>query len=65
MRYSEYDACVECNLDLWKWESNEYPAWFKEYVVAFHNMRGLVEMHTEDAKSKDIERQSKKGKRGR
>lgn len=66
MRYVEYDACITCGLDLWKWESNVYPIWFKEHVIAFHNMHGLVEMHTEDAKGKAMEQRSKgKGRRGR
>lgn len=67
LRYIEYDACVSCGLDLWMWETNTYPKWFKEHVVAFYNMKGQVAMHTEDAVAKQSEREASKARsrRGR
>ena len=65
--YSEWDACLGCGLDLWMWESNVYPKWFKVYVIAFHNMRTLISLHTEEAVSKESEKNVAKAraKRGR
>lgn len=62
LRYSEWDACVSCNLDLWAWETNMYPKWFKEYVVAFHNLRRTVSLHTEDAVAQQSERDMAKAR---
>ena len=54
MKYLEWDACVSCGLDLWKWVEDGYPDEFKYQVIAFHNMRTLVRAHTEDARSSAI-----------
>lgn len=47
--YEEWDACVECGLDLEKWYENEYDIGFKHMVVAFNRCRKMVELHTMDA----------------
>lgn len=57
--YSEWDACVECNLDLWKWLTDVYPRDFKVTVLAFHGLRRQVHMHTEDALSKKMKSKSR------
>ena len=49
MSYAEYDACVSCGLDLWKWENRQYSRQFMAKVVAFHQLKGLVRSHSEDA----------------
>jgi hypothetical protein len=66
MSYTEWDAAVACNLDLWKWINDEYPNWFKAKVIAFSEDRKLVKLHTEDALATEskrrIARESAKGK---
>lgn len=52
MEYAEYDACVSCGLDLWKWANRQYPKRFMAKVVAFHQERMAVRNHAEDAARK-------------
>lgn len=59
LMYAEFDACVSCGLDLWKWWNNEYPPDFKARVIAFNNLRGLVRLNTEDAVARASSRRSK------
>jgi len=61
MSYLEYEACVACGLDLWMWESCEYPHWFKARVVGYHNMSKLVKMHSEDALSEKMKQKERRG----
>ena len=61
MSYLEYEACTECGLDLWKWESNAYPHWFKVRVVGFYNMSKLVKAHSEDAVSQKMKQKDRRG----
>jgi hypothetical protein len=51
LQYEEWDACVECGLDLWKWAQNEYPVWFKSKVVALFRLRRYVKVHVDEAVS--------------
>ena len=60
MQFTEWEACVAARLDLHKWETNVYPHTFKAKVVAFSNLRKLVEAHVEDAKAKALEKKSKR-----
>ena len=60
MQFTEWEACVAAGLDLHKWELNEYPHTFKAKVVAFNNLRKLVDAHVEDAKAKASEKKSKR-----
>ena len=62
--YAEYDACLACNLDLWKWATDEYPHWFKVLAFAIHKTRTAIESHREDAIQIAQEKRSRKGKRG-
>jgi len=62
MLYAEWDACVGCGLDLWKWNNGEYSTSFKELVVAFHILRNTVETHVEDAKARMQEKLAKRKK---
>lgn len=59
MQFSEWEACVAAGLDLYKWDTNVYPRQFKAKVVAFNNLRKLVEAHVEDAKDKALKKKSK------
>jgi hypothetical protein len=52
MQYTEWEACVAAGLDLYRWEHRGYPKRFMAKVVAFHNLRNLVEAHVENAKAK-------------
>lgn len=49
------------------WETNVYPAWFKAYVIAFHNVKQLIELHTNESVAKESESKAAKAraKRGR
>ena len=60
MQYQEWEACLAAGLDLHNWEQNLYPHTFKAKVVAFSNLRKLVEAHVEDAKAKALEKKSKR-----
>lgn len=66
-RYSSWDACVSCGLDLWTWakgdypeaKPGEYPERFKVDVIAFHGLRALVIAHIEDAKASALGRKKR------
>lgn len=45
--FAEWQACVGVGLDLWAWESGEYPRWFKIRVIGYYNMSNLVGLHTQ------------------
>lgn len=47
--FAEIEACVAAGLDLEKWESGIYSADFKNRIIAWHRLRGLVSLHTQDA----------------
>lgn len=47
--FGEWEAAHGAGLDLWKWESNEYPYWFKARVVAWWYDHIQVENHRADA----------------
>lgn len=49
-----------CNLDPYKWLYGEYPAEFKELMMAHFIAKGLVEMHTNDAQMIAAEREQKR-----
>lgn len=59
MEFTEWEACVATGLDLLKWEYRLYPHKFMAKVVAFYNLRKLVDAHVEDAKAKAIEKKAK------
>lgn len=47
--FREFDACVNCGLDLWAWWNGTYPVQFKAKVIAYYNLRNLVKLHTDEA----------------
>jgi hypothetical protein len=57
--YSEWEACVECGLDLWDWYNDQYTREFKVSVLAFHRLKRLVHMHSEDALAKKMKSKSR------
>jgi len=60
MSFAEWDACLGCKLDLWKWDNNEYPIKFKTRVMAFWKLHNLVELHTQDEVNRQVKKKSKK-----
>ena len=65
MGFSEWEAAHAAGLNLYEWEIGKYPRWFKTRVLAWHKLHQLVDMHKQDALSKDMERKSKvKQRRG-
>lgn len=56
--YDEYEACIQANLDLWRWEQGQYPREFMARVVGWHWAHQLVENHREDAVSTKLEERS-------
>lgn len=59
--FSEWQAVVAAGLDLYRWEQIDgYPKSFKLRVMAFNELRHLVEAHTEAAKAEALEKDSKK-----
>lgn len=47
--FGEWEAATAAGLDMWEWENNGYPRWFKARVIAWHRSHGLIELHTQDA----------------
>ncbi len=62
LSFEQYEAVKAAGLDLWKWENNEYPKWFKAKVIAHHRLTGLIENNRNDAVAKDAKRKAKKRK---
>lgn len=60
MMYAEWDACLGCGLNLWKWENGEYNQKFMTKVMAFWKLHNLIGTHTQDAINKESEKQSKR-----
>jgi hypothetical protein len=58
--FGEWEAAVAAGLDLWEWENNEYPRWFKARVIAWHRLHGLIELHTQDAVARKSRRKGGK-----
>lgn len=59
MCFEEWDACTGTSLNLWDWENNAYPLWFKIKIVAYWRLKKMVKNHTEDAVIKDNKRKGK------
>ena len=55
-KFSEYEAASAAGLDLWKWENDLYPVWFKARVLAWHEGHILIESHREDAVAEHMRR---------
>ena len=47
--FGEWQAVERAGLDLERWTSGGYPAWFMAKVVAYHELSVLVEQHSQDA----------------
>ena len=52
--YAEIDAAIAAGVDLWSWEMNIYPVWFKEKVIAWHRSNIAIKNHQEDALSRKL-----------
>ena len=63
MVFEEWQAAVDTGLDLWKWYKDEYSRDFKVRVIAFNNLRKLIEMHTQAAVAQKSEAIAKRGGR--
>jgi len=49
MPFLEWQAGVAANLDMWQWEQNIYPNWFKARTIEWYLGHEMVEAHTKDA----------------
>lgn len=58
--FQGWEAAHEAGLDLFKWYTGGYPHNFRVKVLAWFNLHKLVLMHTEDALSEHMEKESKK-----
>lgn len=58
--FAEWEAATAANLDLYMWETGQYPQWFMARVIAWHKLHILVEAHTQDAINADMKRKAKK-----
>lgn len=45
----EWESAHAANLDLYKWETGEYPDSFKAKVLAWHSRHNELELHRGDA----------------
>ena len=62
MTYKVWEAAIAAGAtlnELQKLEDGEYTRSFLVKLVAWYNCRNMVELHTEDAKSKEMNRRSK------
>lgn len=59
MKYKEFEACIAAGLDLWMWINGKYPKEFMADVIAFHNVRAMVDNHTESELAKAAKRNAK------
>jgi hypothetical protein len=58
--FGEWEAAHAANLDLWAWEQNKYPPWFKVRVIAWYNAHNLVELHKQDALARKMAQRAKR-----
>lgn len=61
--YREIEACVAAGLDYSKWLNREYSIEVMANVMTWHTMKGLIDAHIENEKSRAIKKSSKKGKK--
>lgn len=54
--FLEVQACIAAGLDYHKWRTEEYSPGFRAEVVAWYEMRGLIEQHVESVKNKAMEK---------
>lgn len=62
MSYRVWEAAIAAGAtleELQKLEDGEFSRAFLVKLVAWYNCHGLVELHTEDAKSREMDRRSK------
>jgi hypothetical protein len=60
--FGEFDACIECNLDPWKWYTGQYSVEFKAKMMAYHQENSKIRLHTQDAQHKKMKKLSKRKK---
>jgi hypothetical protein len=61
-RFEEFDACIRAGLDIERWQKGEYDRDLMARVVAWHRLSGMIEAHVEDARGRELERQSRRRK---
>lgn len=62
--FAEAEACIAAGLDYHAWRNDFYEQDFKSEVVAWHQMKGLIEAHIKSAEAKHMEKRTgKKGKK--
>jgi hypothetical protein len=57
--YREWESVASLGgtlTELHKWDTGEYPMWFKEKVIAFSELRKAVALHSEDARAQKMKR---------
>jgi hypothetical protein len=57
--YREWESIVYLGgtlTELLRWDTGEYPMWFKEKVIAFSELRKQVNLHSEDARARKMKR---------
>ena len=63
--FREINACVAAKLDYSLWKAGGYGRDLMDEVLAWYDLNRLIEAHIEDAKSVEMRKQSRKGKRGK
>jgi len=63
--YAEAEACISAGLNYHMWRSDGYTQEFKGEVVAWYQMKGLIEAHVKAAEARAMKQKSKKGKKGK
>lgn len=53
---TEWEAAHAANLDLFKWETDEYPSSFKAKVMGWYSRHTELELHRQDAVARSANR---------
>lgn len=62
--FAEYECCLGLGLDIYKWEKNEYPTWFKAKAIAFYNLHSMINAVKNDVAQADAERKARQQQKG-
>ena len=64
--YLLWEAAIACGAtleELLRLDESSYPRWFVAKILAFNEIRKLIEMHSEDAKAAKLKAAEKKARR--
>lgn len=60
--FREIEACVAAGLNYADWIAGEYSQEVMDHVVAWHDLKGLIDAHKSEAEARSYEKAGKKGR---